>query len=104
MGSEHRKHRRFALPLPVRVKTGGSSEAQASARDVSARGVYIIMAEPCQVGSTLEFELVLPRELSGGSLVQVRCRGRVLRVERPDASGKIGVAATIEKYVFIRAD
>ena len=103
-GAEHRKHRRFSLSLPVQVKSGPGAQIETATRDVSASWLYFSMPQNVQPGSELEWELMLPPELCGGEKVRIRCHGKVVRVERPDAQGKVGVAATIEDYQFIKAD
>ncbi len=103
-GAEHRRHHRFALSLPVEVKAGPGVQVETATRDVSASGLYFSMPQNVQPGSELDWELMLPPELCGGEKVRIRCHGKVVRVERPDAQGKIGVAATIESYRFIKAD
>jgi len=103
-GVENRKHRRYSLTLPlrVRVKTQTWAETDTSTRDVAAAGVSFVMAQPCEIGSLVEFELSLPPEVSQGIVVRIRCRGKVVRVERPDISGRFGVGATIEEYEFLK--
>ena len=104
-GAEERKHRRFDLALPAQVRTRADAppEVQASTRDISAGGVYFTLPREIEPGSELEWELMVPPEFSQGQAVRIRCRGKVIRVERPDAQGKVGVAATIEEYEFIKA-
>ncbi len=59
------------------------------------------MAEAPQPGSRLEFILTLPTEITLTGPVQVHCFGKVLRVDH--GTGKqVGVAATIERYEFLR--
>ena len=103
-GTDERKHRRFDLSLPAQVRTRADAppEVQTSTRDISASGVYLTLPRGIEPGAELEWELTLPPELSQGNVVRIRCRGKVVRVERPDAEGKIGVAATIENYEFIK--
>ena len=37
----------------------------------------------------------------GGRPMQLRCRGKVVRVNRQKAKSSVGVAATIERYQFV---
>jgi len=103
-GVENRRHRRYslALPLKVRVKMQEWREAETATRDVAAAGVYFSLSEPCEIGSAVEFDLTLPPEMSQGNVVRIRCRGKVVRVERPDGSGRIGIGASIEEYDFVK--
>ena len=72
-----------------------------STRDISARGIYFNVSANFELGSELQCEVTLPPELCQGNSIQVKCRGRVVRVERHDED-TIGVAATIEDYEFIK--
>lgn len=105
-GAERRRHRRFDLSLPVkvRVKTQVAAQVTTSTKDISARGIYFTISEDLDIGSELECVLTLPPELCQGNTIQVRCRGKIVRVERPDTDNNIGVAATIEDYEFIKTD
>jgi hypothetical protein len=73
-------------------------------RDISARGVCFELSEEMELGSELRWEMALPPQLCGGQDVRIRCRGKIVRVEKSDAQGKVGVAATIESYEFIRGE
>ena len=57
-----------------------------------------------QVGSKVSFEIVLPREMTGGkSDVKLQCRGTVVRTEKGGPQGdKDGVACVIDGYEFVR--
>ncbi len=100
-----RRATRFAMALPVAVRTQlAEKEATVKTKDISSSGVYLEFSTPMDVGSSLEFVLTLPGEITKGQPVQVKCKGKVVRVDRLDSSGSaIGVAATIERYEFIRA-
>jgi hypothetical protein len=51
----------------------------------------------------LEFELNLPPELCAGKNVRIRCRGRIIRLDKPKPDSGVGIAATIENYEFVRS-
>ena len=103
-GAEQRKHRRYNLSFPVRVKPKGKDittpPIETSTKDISARGIYLVLTEDLQMGSELELEITLPAELAGGKSVKLRCRGKVARLEPKNAEGKIGVGAVIQDYEF----
>jgi hypothetical protein len=64
--------------------------------------VYIHADAELEVGSHIEFEITLPSDIIGGTHdVRVRCQGRVVRRERPEAN-KGGVACVIDNYKFVR--
>ena len=99
---ERRGTRRFSLRLPVAVKLADHASAlDAETKDVSARGVYIYVPDVVQEGTSLEFLLTLPPEITLTDNIQVRCRGRAIRVESDAATGRTGVAAIIDDYQFL---
>jgi len=98
---EKRSMRRFALELPISVKflNDGKYELTGRTRDVSSRGVYMRLNSAIAEGSTIEFVMTLPPEVTLASAIRVRCYGRVLRVEKN--GHEQGVAVAIEKYDFV---
>jgi hypothetical protein len=95
---EKRGTRRFALNLPVEVKTKTrAGETVSETRDVSARGVFFYMETKPEEGSEVEFTLTLPPEITLTQALRIHCSGRVVRV---DDSGekRVGIAAAIDKY------
>jgi len=93
------------MELPVAVRTPTDGEAAVKTKDISSSGVYLSFTAPMDVGSSLEFVLTLPAEITKGQPVQVKCKGKVVRVDHPAEPGDmIGVAATIERYEFIRTN
>ncbi len=106
-GIEQRKHRRFSLSLPVLVSPvrGKAKEARtidASTKDISAQGIYLVLSQEVEIGSRLELEVTLPLGISGGKPVRIRCQAKIARVEPADSEGKIGVGARIDHYEFLR--
>jgi len=98
---EQRSMRRFAMQLPVQVKTPeGSQEVVATTKDVSARGVFIYVDSEVAEQTPIEFTLTLPPEITMTQSIRVQCKGKVVRVER-DRPGKIGIAAVIDHYEFV---
>ena len=104
--AERRKYRRYDLSIEVRVKPRKrvAVPVRTVTRDISARGVYFDFSEKMEPGSELEFELNLPPELAAGKSVRIRCRGKIVRVDKPATDGGVRVAATIENYEFVRTD
>ncbi len=103
-GIEQRNHRRYNLSLPVRVqaKDRAAAPVEASSKDISGYGIYLILSEEFELGAELELEIALPAKLFGWESVRVHCRGRIARVERMDSPANIGVGITIESYEFVR--
>jgi len=99
---EKRATRRFALHVPVSVRSGDpATERDAQTRDVSARGVCFYLDSAIQAGSPINFTLTLPPEITLTESIRVRCQGRVLRVEGGPTGGKMAVAAVIDEYEFL---
>ena len=100
---EKRSTRRFALRLPLAVNyaDNGSEEKSAETRDVSARGICFYLDSAIAEGSTIEFTLTLPPEITLTESIRVRCKGRVVRVNEADNEGKVAVAAVIDEYEFL---
>jgi hypothetical protein len=97
---EKRRAHRFPMTLPMLMARTEGSEESVSTRDVSSGGVYFEVEEAPHAGSKLEFVITLPTEITMTGPVQIRCIGKVVRVDR--GSGQIGVAATIDRYEFLR--
>ena len=66
-------------------------------------GVYFEFASSLEVGTPLEFVLTLPEQITKGNAVRIRCMGKVVRVDTGKSEeGSLGIAATIERYEFLR--
>jgi hypothetical protein len=99
---DKRATRRFALRLPVTVRYGeNEQDHNAQTRDVSARGICFYVDSAIQAGAGIDFTLTLPPEITLTESIRVRCRGRVVRVERGGSDGKMAVAAVIDEYEFL---
>ena len=90
------------MTLPVRVLARDTSgpELKAHTRDVSYRGLYFLTEARFEDGSEIDFILTLPQQMITAGDVNIRCHGRVVRIET-DENGKTGIAAKIEKYEFV---
>lgn len=103
--SDKRRARRFHMTLPVAVKVdeAGPQDKAVHTRDVSSSGVYFEFSSPVDIGTAIEFVLTLPEQITKGSSVRIKCMGKVVRVDEAVGDGEsIGVAATIERYEFVR--
>lgn len=98
---EKRTTRRFSLDLPISVKflDNGQRELAGHTRDVSSRGVFMYLDTDITTGAPIEFIMTLPPEITLADPIRVRCKGKILRVDKA-AQGQ-GVAVTIEKYDFV---
>ncbi len=102
--SETRTGKRFDLKLPISIEASDSAKKLDGITDnLSAAGVYLRANSQLKVGTKVSFEIVLPREMTGGtSDVKLQCRGTVVRTESGDSQEKTGVACVIDGYEFVR--
>lgn len=96
--------RRFDMRLPALVRVDGSQEFQTETQNVSARGVFFYVQRAVASGAKLEMTLTFPPHITLTDSVRVRFSARVIRVEDPLPSARIGVAALIENYEFLRSN
>ena len=100
-GTERRSRLRFHMRLPLIARWSNGSavgEVFSEAKNFGSRGVYFFSPENIKIGSRVELVATLPV-----GPVKVRCLGRVQRNEAGSA-GKVGVAAVIKSYEFLRGD
>src|SRR4030095_7458748 len=97
--------RRFDMRLPAAVRITGDFPDQVltETMNVSARGVFFYLDKPITAGSQVDVTLTFPPHVTLTDSVRVRFTARVLRVESPLPVGRVGVAAVIEDYEFLRA-
>ena len=104
--SDARTGKRFPLELPIKIhKPEEGGEHSGVTGNLSAAGVYIRADAALDVGSTVEFEITLPPEMTGAKEgVVIQCRGRVVRTDEPAGSPTEarGVACVIDSYDFVR--
>jgi hypothetical protein len=105
---ERRMMRRFDMRLPAIVRIDGKgehaqNEFQTETQNVSARGVFFYLHQPVATGTRCEVTLTFPPHITLSDAVRVRFTARVIRVESPLPSARIGTAAMIEDYEFLRS-
>jgi hypothetical protein len=102
---DRRSMRRFDLHLPaaIRLTDAGANEFLTETQNVSARGVFFYVDRLVASGSRIEVTLTFPPHVTLTDPVRVRFAARVIRVETPLPSSRIGVAAMIEEYEFLRS-
>ena len=96
--------RRFDMRLPALVRLEGSNEVQTETQNVSARGVFFYLDRPVEPGTKLEVTLTFPPHITLTDAVRVRFTAHVIRVENPLPSTRVGIAAMIENYEFLRSN
>jgi hypothetical protein len=101
---ERRMMRRFDMRLPAVVRLEGADEFQTETQNVSARGVFFYFDRAVSAGTRLEVTLTFPPHITLTDAVRVRFSARVIRVDSPLPSARIGTAAMIEDYEFLRSN
>jgi hypothetical protein len=126
---ERRMMRRFDMRLPAIVRLGGTkkeetkkeetkkegtnqeetnkvhaNEFHTETQNVSARGVFFYLDRAVEAGTKLEVTLTFPPHVTLTDAVRVRFTARVIRIENPLPSFRIGTAAMIEDYEFLRSN
>jgi hypothetical protein len=101
---ERRMMRRVDMRLPAIVRIESANEFQTETQNVSARGVFFYLDRPIYAGAKLEVTLTFPPHITLTEAVRVRFKASILRVEAPLPSSRIGVAALIEEYQFLRSN
>ena len=96
--------RRFDMRLPAVEHLDRTIEFQTETQNVSARGVFFYLDRAVAEGTKLEVTLTFPPHVTLTDAVRVRFTARVIRVESPSPSQRIGTAAMIENYEFLRSD
>jgi hypothetical protein len=102
---DRRAIRRFDMRLPAKVKVEGESidEWHTETQNVSARGVFLYLDRPLSEGSRIHVILTFPPHVTLTDPVRVRFTARVVRAETPLPASRVGIAAVIEEYEFLRS-
>ena len=97
--------RRFDMRLPaaVRLEDASIDELLTETQNVSARGVFLYLDRALAEGSRIHVTLTFPPHVTLTDPVRVRFTARVLRTEAPLPASRVGVAAAIEDYEFLRS-
>jgi hypothetical protein len=111
---ERRTMRRFDMRLPAIVTFAGADASAAGempageilteTQNVSARGVFFYVDRPMSQGTRIAVTLTFPPHITLTDPVRVRFVARVVRVEAPLPVSRIGIAALIEEYEFLRSN
>ena len=93
------------LPAVVHLQgTETAGEFHTETQNVSARGVFFYLDRALASGTRLEVTLTFPPHVTLTDSVRVRFTARVIRTEAPSPSARVGTAAMIEDYEFVRSD
>ena len=104
---EQRRTRRFQLQLPLSITRSGAERVQLAGhtRNISSSGVLFTTEREPDFGGPIEYVITLTN--SGAQVVNLRCMGKIVRADRVDpgrdgASPPYRIAATLERYEFVR--
>lgn len=101
--TERRAVRRFDMHLPALIRSADRfQDFITETLNISARGVFFYIDGQIAPQTRIEVTLTLPSQVTVSDSVRVRFTGRVVRVET-GRSARIGVAAEIEEYEFLRS-
>ena len=106
---ELRKAKRFDLKLPVEVvrRSFQPVSSTGTTKNLSAGGVLFSATILIEVGEPIEYIITFPTHPINGGTVSLRCLGKVLRLEpngSDEPNGAVLVAATLERYEFVRRE
>jgi hypothetical protein len=101
---DRRLMRRFEMCLPAVVRPQGGEEVVTETQNVSARGVFFYLNRRLAEGTPVEMTLTFPPHVTMTEPMRVKFQARVIRVEPPLPSARIGIAAMIEDYQFLAAE
>lgn len=104
---EQRRSPRFELHLPVRVMRTGAGRVSQSAltRNISSGGVLFSSESDVPIGGAIEYVVTLTN--TNGMHVDLRCFGKVVRLEKPADEPQPSaflIAATLDRYQFVRRE
>ena len=95
--------RRFTMKLPASVRVSGiPNEFPTETENVSARGIFFYLNRWIAEGARVEVTMAFPPQVTLTDPVRVRFLARVVRVVSETSATRVGVAAVIEEYEFIR--
>src|SRR5579863_9805989 len=95
---ERRVGQRFAFNLPVALReVATAAEGLGFTQDLSSRGAFFFTDMGLREGTEIELTLNMPSEITLGENMQVRCRGRILRIVKPQVTGSMAATRTENK-------
>ncbi len=99
---EQRRTRRFQLQLPLAITRSGAERVRfpGFTKNISSAGVLFTSEREPDLGGAIEYVITLNHD--GPQAVNIRCMGKVLRAERVLGPQEFQVAATLERYEFVR--
>ena len=105
---EQRRAKRFELELPLEIIRAGAEKVSetGTTRNISSGGVLFMTAREMEIGGPVEYVVTLTSGNSG--VVNLRCMGKVLRLQKSAADDAqepaVEVAISLERYEFMRSN
>jgi len=104
---EQRRAKRFELELPLEIVRAGSERVSevGTTRNISSGGVLFVSMKGLEIGGPVEYVVTLTS--GSGGVVNLRCMGKVLRLEKKapeDTAEPVAVAISLERYEFMRSN
>ena len=105
---EQRRAKRFELELQVEIVRAGSEKVSeiGTTRNISSGGVLFVSTKGMELGGPVEYVVTLASGANG--VVNLRCMGKVLRLEKRASEGSeaeaMTVAISLERYEFLRSN
>ena len=102
---EQRRTRRFNLQLPLAITRSGAERVTFAGHteNISSSGVLFTTEREPDLGGPIEYIITLKDD--GPQSINLRCMGKVLRADRvppEDQNATFQIAATLERYEFVR--
>jgi len=101
---DRRKSHRYLLTLPCRVVRARRETVEFRGRthNLSSKGAFFVVDGSVEPGAAIEFLVTLHEDREDKREVYLRCRGHVIRLEKTVSKDQVGVAATIDRFQFVR--
>ena len=105
---EQRRAKRFELELQVEIVRAGSEKVSeiGTTRNISSGGVLFVSTRGMEIGGPVEYVVTLTAGNNG--VVNLRCMGKVLRLEKGMVEEiqdqPAAVAISLERYEFMRSN
>ena len=102
--TEQRKTKRFDLRLPLELIRAGSQRISklGETKNLSSGGVLFTSDMDFEIGELIEYLITLPTAVAPITEVRLRCMGKVIRRDPSPKYTGAAVAATVERYEFVR--
>ena len=108
--ADQRRSERFELRLPFELVREGSRPINETGetRNLSSAGVLFTSTQELEIGAPIEYVITLQRGTTGNDSVRLHCVGKVVRYHRsegePSSEDTVQMAATLERYQFVRPE